>query len=71
MSKNPNFENEMIKWEEEKYKELLEEIKPQMNMIKSMTKQIAVVLQKYRENWDLEFGSDVQSEIENLVFENL
>jgi len=71
MSKNPDFEKEMINWEKEKYQELLKEIEQQLQMIENFTKQIAVVLQRYRDNYDLEFGCDVQDVIYNRVFEAL
>jgi len=71
MSKNPDFEKEMVEWEKEKWNELLKEVKPQVEMIKAQVKLIAVELQKIRDNYDLEFGCDMQDYLDNLIIENL
>jgi hypothetical protein len=71
MSKSPELEKEMMEWEKKKYQELLKEIEQQLQMIENFTKQIAVVLQRYRDNYYLEFGCDVQDVIYNRVFEAL
>jgi predicted nucleic acid-binding Zn-ribbon protein len=64
-------ELEMIGWEKEKWNELLSNVKPQIEMIKSQVKLIAVELQKMRENYSLEFDCDMQNYLDNLIFENL
>jgi len=71
MSKNPDFEKEMINWEKEKWKELLKEIKPQVAMIEAQVKLIGVELQKYRSNYDLDFSGDMLEYLDDLIVENL
>ena len=69
MSKNPDFEKEMIEFEEEKLKEFFKEIAQQLQAIENHARQIKPVLEKYREAYSLEFDNDVLDRVYNIVFE--
>jgi len=62
---------EMIDCESEKFEELLSEIRPQVEMIKAQLRMIYTELKECEYNYNLDFNSDVQDYLNNLMQEIL
>jgi len=62
---------EMTKWEKEKFEELLENVNPQIEMIKVQLKMIGLELKKVEDNYSLDFMCDMQDYLQDLIIENL
>ena len=62
---------EMIDCESEKFEELLSEIRPQVEMIKAQLRMIHTELKECEYNYNLDFNSDVQDYLNNLMQEIL
>ena len=62
---------EMGKWEKEKWRELLKEVKPQIEMIKAQVRMIRVELKKIEDDYGIYFGNEMQNYLDDLIIENL
>ena len=71
MSKNPAFMQEMVEFENEKFEELLSDIKPQVEMIKAQAKMIGKELKKYKNTYSLDFEDDVFDYLKQIILKNI
>ena len=61
----------MTEADKEKWEQLLNEVGPQISMIKAQLKIIGLELKKVEDNYSLDFSCDMYDLLDDLIIENL
>jgi len=61
----------MTETDKEKWEELLNEVGPQISMIKALIRMVSMEVRKYSCFYELDFSCDIYDLLDDLIIENL